>query len=94
MSLESEHSQEAAAKPKSQRRAIAIRAGKKVAFSNLTNGRLLPKVDLRSTWVRRLKDLIRLYQSDKGGADQCSEASSQSSAAPPRSPSSGSGSSG
>jgi hypothetical protein len=52
----------------------AIKAGKKVSFSKLTNGKWLPKVDLRSTWVRRLKDLVRLYQSDKGGEANCSEA--------------------
>jgi hypothetical protein len=56
-------------------REAAKKAGKKVAFSNLTNGRwFLPAVDSRSTWVRRLKDLVRLYQSDKGGEENCSEA--------------------
>jgi hypothetical protein len=44
-------------------------------MSSLTNGRwFLPAVDSRSTWVRRLKDLVRLYQSDKGGEENCSEA--------------------
>jgi hypothetical protein len=34
----------------------------------------LPGVDGRSTWVRRLRDLIDLYQADLGGEDAVSEA--------------------
>jgi hypothetical protein len=52
----------------------ARKAGKKVAFSKLTNGKWLPKVPSTSTWCRRLKDLVRLYTSDLGGPDNCSEA--------------------
>lgn len=38
--------------------------------SKITNGtRLLPSVDGRSLWARRLRDLINLYQQDRGGAD-------------------------
>jgi hypothetical protein len=34
----------------------------------------LPDVDGRSTWVRRLRDLISLHLSDLGGEDAVSEA--------------------
>lgn len=38
--------------------------------SKITNGtRLLPTVDGRSLWARRLRDFINLYQQDRGGAD-------------------------
>ena len=43
--------------------------------SRITNGSLLPGiVDARSTWARRLRDLIALHTSDLGGADNISEA--------------------
>ena len=43
--------------------------------SRITNGsELLPGVDGRSTWVRRLRDLIGLHISDLGGEDAISEA--------------------
>lgn len=43
--------------------------------SRITNGsELLPGVDGRSTWVRRLRDLIGLHVSDLGGEDAISEA--------------------
>jgi hypothetical protein len=43
--------------------------------STITNGReLLPGVDGRSAWVRRVKDLIALHASDLGGQDYMSEA--------------------
>jgi hypothetical protein len=43
--------------------------------SKVTNGSaVLPGVDGRSTWVRRLRDLIALHLSDLGGIDQASEA--------------------
>jgi hypothetical protein len=35
---------------------------------------ILPGVDGRSTWVRRLRDLIELHVADLGGADRASEA--------------------
>lgn len=43
--------------------------------SAVTNGSsVLPGVDGRSTWVRRLRDLIALHVSDLGGEDQITEA--------------------
>jgi hypothetical protein len=42
--------------------------------SRITNGAVLPAVDGRSTWVRRLRDLIHLHISDLGGPDAISEA--------------------
>jgi hypothetical protein len=43
--------------------------------SRMTNGSaVLPGVDGRSTWVRRLRDLIALHLSDLGGEDVASEA--------------------
>jgi hypothetical protein len=42
--------------------------------SRLTNGATLPGVDGRSTWVRRLRDLMGLHLTDLGGADRASEA--------------------
>jgi hypothetical protein len=44
------------------------------AKSKLTNGTTLPGVDGRSTWVRRLRDLMGLHLSDLGGEDAVSEA--------------------
>jgi hypothetical protein len=43
--------------------------------SRISNGSaILPGVDGRSTWVRRLRDLIGLHLSDLGGDDAVSEA--------------------
>jgi hypothetical protein len=43
--------------------------------SRVTNGAaILPGVDGRSTWVRRLRDLMGLHLADLGGSDQVSEA--------------------
>jgi hypothetical protein len=43
--------------------------------SRVSNGStILPGVDGRSTWVRRLRDLMGLYLSDLGGDDVVSEA--------------------
>lgn len=43
--------------------------------SRVTNGsEVLPGVDGRTLWVRRLRDLIHLYLSDLGGQDNASEA--------------------
>jgi hypothetical protein len=43
--------------------------------SRLTNGsHLLPGVDGRSTWARRLRDLMELHVEDLGGPDNLSEA--------------------
>jgi hypothetical protein len=43
--------------------------------SRISNGStILPGVDGRSTWMRRLRDLIGLYLSDLGGDDAVSEA--------------------
>jgi hypothetical protein len=43
--------------------------------SRITNGSaVLPDVDGRSTWVRRLRDLIAIHLSDLGGVDNVSEA--------------------
>ena len=46
-----------------------------VARTRVTNGtNLLPKIDGRSYWARRMRDLIAIHVSDLGGADACSEA--------------------
>src|ERR1035437_6070752 len=43
--------------------------------SRISNGsHILPGVDGRSTWARRLRDLIALHLSDLGGDDAVSEA--------------------
>ncbi len=43
--------------------------------SRISNGSaVLPGVDGRSTWVRRLRDLITLHLADLGGDDAVSEA--------------------
>jgi hypothetical protein len=45
------------------------------ARSRISNGSaVLPGVDGRSTWVRRLRDLISLHLADLGGEDAVSEA--------------------
>jgi hypothetical protein len=45
------------------------------ARSRITNGKtLLQGIDGRSTWVRRLRDLINQHLSDLGGPDMVSEA--------------------
>jgi hypothetical protein len=45
------------------------------ARSKITTGnRLLPFIDGRSTWARRLRDLIELHQVDLGGEDAISTA--------------------
>lgn len=50
--------------------------GKKpTARSRITNGNaILPGVDGRSTWIRRLRDLMLLHIEDLGGEDTISEA--------------------
>jgi hypothetical protein len=47
---------------------------KSKARSKVTNGYLLPGVDGRSTWMRRLRDVIQLHLADMGGEDAISEA--------------------
>jgi hypothetical protein len=47
---------------------------KPTARSRISNGCTLPGVDGRSTWVRRLRDLMGLHLSDLGGEDAVSEA--------------------
>lgn len=45
------------------------------ARSRISNGRsLLPSIDGRSLWARRLRDLISLHQSDLGGEEAVSAA--------------------
>jgi hypothetical protein len=45
------------------------------ARSRISNGSsLLPGVDGRSTWVRRMRDLIGMHTSDLGGNDNVTEA--------------------
>lgn len=52
-----------------------IAAGNPTARSRVTNGRqLLPDLDGRSVWARRLRDLINLHIDDLGGGDNTSEA--------------------
>lgn len=43
--------------------------------SRVTNGKdLLPGVDGRTFWVRRVRDVMALHIADLGGVDACSEA--------------------
>jgi hypothetical protein len=49
-------------------------ARQKFARSSITNGNVLPGVDGRSTWARRLKDLIELHVGDLGGPESTSAA--------------------
>ena len=53
----------------------AVASMSPTARSRISNGSaVLPGVDGRSTWVRRLRDLIALHLSDLGGDDAVSEA--------------------
>lgn len=52
----------------------ALDIAKQHARSRISNGATLPGVDGRSTWVRRLRDLIALHLADLGGDGQVSEA--------------------
>ena len=53
----------------------AVTQMKPEARSRLSNGsHILPGVDGRSTWARRLRDLMILHIDDIGGDDQASEA--------------------
>src|SRR5262245_16007363 len=52
----------------------AVAETKSRGRSRITNGAVLPDVDGRSTWVRRLRDLINLHIADLGGPDAISEA--------------------
>lgn len=52
----------------------ALDAPKPQGRSRISNGTTLPGVDGRSTWVRRLRDLIGLHMADLGGDDAVSEA--------------------
>ena len=56
-------------------RGAEVEGQKSKARSRISNGSaILPGVDGRSTWVRRLRDLIALHLSDLGGDDVVSEA--------------------
>jgi hypothetical protein len=46
----------------------------KTRRSAIANGKLLPGVDQRSTWVRRCRELIDDHVSDLGGEANCSAA--------------------
>jgi hypothetical protein len=53
----------------------AILAGKPTHRSRISNGsQLLPGVDHRSVWMRRLRDLIEVHVTDLGGNDSVSAA--------------------
>ena len=53
----------------------SIDASKPQGRSRISNGSaVLPGVDGRSTWARRLRDLIAMHLSDLGGDDAVSEA--------------------
>jgi hypothetical protein len=47
---------------------------RKKGRSAMTNGTILPGVDGRSTWARRLRDLVTLHVADLGGDENVSEA--------------------
>ena len=52
-----------------------VAEAKPTTRSRVTNGSaVLPGVDGRSTWVRRLRDLISVHIEDLGGDDSISEA--------------------
>lgn len=52
-----------------------VAEAKPTTRSRVTNGSVvLPGVDGRSTWVRRLRDLITVHIEDLGGEDSISEA--------------------
>jgi hypothetical protein len=53
---------------------VEVIADKSKGRSRITNGAVLPDVDGRSTWVRRLRDLIALHVADLGGEEATSEA--------------------
>jgi hypothetical protein len=60
---------------KSSAGSTAIDLPKPQGRSRVSNGSaVLPGVDGRSTWVRRLRDLMGLHLSDLGGDDAVSEA--------------------
>jgi hypothetical protein len=60
---------------KSSADSTLIDVPKPQARSRVSNGSVvLPGVDGRSTWVRRLRDLMGLHLSDLGGDDAVSEA--------------------
>jgi hypothetical protein len=61
-------------KPKMTAASAALDTAKQHARSRISNGATLPGVDGRSTWVRRLRDLIALHLADLGGDDHVSEA--------------------
>ncbi len=66
--MESGSNQSARKKPSKETR-------QQYARSRITNGRdLLPGLDLRSTWARRMRDLIELHVDDIGGVEVTSEA--------------------
>jgi hypothetical protein len=60
---------------RARRYKLAISGSKIFGRSKITNGtRLLPTIDGRSVWARRLRDLIELHQHDLGGEDRLSVA--------------------
>ena len=46
---------------------------KATARSSTTNGAILPGIDGRSTWARRLRDLMAIHVADLGGDENTSE---------------------
>jgi hypothetical protein len=63
--------QETPASPRSRRR---VGARKDAQKSAIANGRLLPGIDQRSTWVRRCKELLQDLIADAGGLANTSAA--------------------
>jgi hypothetical protein len=60
---------------RSPRDSAAVAATRPTSRSRISNrAAALPGVDGRSTWVRRLRDLIESHTSDLGGEDAVSEA--------------------
>lgn len=54
---------------------VSVETRKQAARSRVTNGNaVLPNVDGRSTWVRRMRDVMTLHIADLGGEDAVSEA--------------------
>lgn len=55
--------------------AVAIASAKPTHRAAVTNGSaVLPGVDGRSTWARRLRDLIEIHLTDLGGLEAVSQA--------------------
>lgn len=61
--------------PRKPRRKVSVQLASPTGRARITNGRaILPGVDGRSSWARRLKDLIALHSDERGGHAGLTEA--------------------